>query len=235
MYGIHIEISNLTLTHGWVQKDVLFTLSGGSTVPTILDCQGEPCPNPVLRCKQAINNPNVQNLRILVDNQAAQENVSRFLLSQGWNIDKVLHESRLWTIMSSPKPTGHLPAPSGETIQPACTVCGTRLLVFLTTDIMGQGDDSLGQRLMHNFITTLPELGEALWRIILLNGAVRLATIQNPMAEKLQALEAAGVSILVCGTCLEHFQLMDKKIVGQVTNMLDVVTSQQVADKIITV
>lgn len=88
---------------------------------------------------------------------------------------------------------------------------------------------------MHNFLLTLPELGGALWRIILVNGAVRLATRDNPACESLQHLEAAGVSILVCGTCLEFFQLMDQKAVGQVTNMLDVVTSQQVADKVISI
>jgi hypothetical protein len=43
------------------------------------------------------------------------------------------------------------------------------------------------------------------------------------------------VSILVCGTCLEFFGLMGEKALGQVTNMLDVVTSQDVADKVITI
>jgi selenium metabolism protein YedF len=87
---------------------------------------------------------------------------------------------------------------------------------------------------MGNFLNTLPELGDTLWRIIMVNGAVKLATATNPAIEALRKLEAAGVSILVCGTCLEFFKLMDQKEVGQVTNMLDVVTSQQLADKVIT-
>ena len=69
----------------------------------------------------------------------------------------------------------------------------------------------------------------------MVNGAVRLAASGHPALPLLQALEVAGVSILVCGTCLEFFGLMDKKSVGQVTNMLDVVTSQQMADKVITI
>jgi selenium metabolism protein YedF len=87
---------------------------------------------------------------------------------------------------------------------------------------------------MGNFLNTLPELGDSLWRIIMVNGAVKLATASSPAIDALKKLEAAGVSILVCGTCLEFFQLMDQKAVGQVTNMLDVVTSQQLADKVIT-
>ena len=43
----------------------------------------------------------------------------------------------------------------------------------------------------------------------------------------------AGCSILVCGTCLDHFGLLDRKQVGDTTNMLDIVTSMQLADKVI--
>jgi peroxiredoxin family protein len=53
--------------------------------------------------------------------------------------------------------------------------------------------------------------------------------------EELQKLEESGVSILVCGTCLEFFGLTDKRAVGDVTNMLDVVTSFQLATKSIQV
>lgn len=207
-------------------------------MPTILNCEGEPCPNPVLRCKQVIADPATTDLRVIVDNEAAKENVSRFLVSQRWKIDDTRQDGQLWTIAARPASgasEASSPAPAQDTPQPACPVCGHRILVFLTSDVIGRGDDALGARLMQNFITTLPELGDALWRIIMVNGAVRLATVQNPAIDKLKSLEATGVSILVCGTCLEHFQLMDQKVVGQVTNMLDVVTSQQVADKVITV
>ena len=45
--------------------------------------------------------------------------------------------------------------------------------------------------------------------------------------------ETAGINILVCGACLTHLNLMDEKAVGQTTNMLDIVTSMQYADKVI--
>ncbi|MFP4587574.1 MAG: DsrE family protein, partial [Desulfohalobiaceae bacterium] len=54
-----------------------------------------------------------------------------------------------------------------------------------------------------------------------------------PVAEELQKLESLGVDILVCGTCLDHFGLLQDKKVGQTTNMLDVVTSLQLAEKVI--
>jgi len=49
----------------------------------------------------------------------------------------------------------------------------------------------------------------------------------------LRALSASGVSILVCGTCLDFFGLLQQKVLGDTTNMLDVVTSLALADKVI--
>lgn len=206
-------------------------------MPIILDCKGEPCPNPLLRCKQLLDAQSPQELQVIVDNDAAKENVSRFLASKGMRVDDMRQDGGLWTITASRAADGAQTGDASPAAQPSaatCPVCAPKILVFITRDVIGQGDDTLGARLMGNFLATLPELGDALWRIVLVNGGVRLATDGNPAAASLQKLETAGVSILVCGTCLEFFKLMDRKVVGQVTNMLDVVTSQQVADKVIT-
>jgi selenium metabolism protein YedF len=205
-------------------------------MPIILNCENEPCPNPVLRCKRLLDEQTPQTVEVIVDNEAAMDNVSRFLASKGMRIEETRRDGTLWTIKASK--TDSAGAPSAAQASHAGTgpkqVLTPKILVFLTADTIGQGDDTLGSRLMGNFLNTLPELGDALWRIIMVNGAVRLATEASPAIEALRKLEAAGVSILVCGTCLEFFQLMDQKAVGQITNMLDVVTSQQVADKVIT-
>ena len=47
----------------------------------LLNCEGEACPNPVLRCKALLDSQPVPSLQVIVDNDAARENVSRFLLS----------------------------------------------------------------------------------------------------------------------------------------------------------
>ncbi len=202
----------------------------------VLNCEGEPCPNPVLRCKQVLDAQAPDQMQVVVDNDAAKENVCRFLASKGMRVDRTEKSGRLWTIsVSRADAAGGEAAPAGQPGAAECPVCAPKILVFLTSDVIGHGDDTLGARLMGNFLNTLPELGDALWRIIMVNGGVKLATAANPAIEKLKSLEAAGVSILVCGTCLEFFQLMDQKEVGQVTNMLDVVTSQHLADKVITI
>lgn len=199
-----------------------------------LDCRGLACPGPVLRCKDAIDSESPAVIAATVDNEAAMENVARFLAAKKYSVE------------IAPVPGGHVltgtrqdasladsPAPSA--VRADSPAAREQIVVFLTADAIGRGDDTLGQKLMVNFLATLPELGDSLWRIVLVNGGVRLAVAGSPVLDRLSAFEAAGVTILVCGTCLDFFGLLDKKEVGQTTNMLDVVTSLQLATKVLQV
>jgi selenium metabolism protein YedF len=197
-----------------------------------LDCRGLAYPGPVLRCKDAIDAEAPAVIAATVDNEAAMENVARFLAAKAYVVDitpvdggHVLTGTR----EGAPAAASPAPAPSQE---PAVR---EQIVVFLTSDVIGRGDDALGGKLMVNFLATLPELGDSLWRIVMVNGAVKLAVAGSPVLDKLQAFEAAGVTILVCGTCLDFFGLLDHKEVGQTTNMLDVVTSLQLAAKVLQV
>jgi selenium metabolism protein YedF len=107
-----------------------------------------------------------------------------------------------------------------------------KILVILTSDCVGKGNDELGRGIVTNFVKTLKEMGD-MWRLVLLNGGVKLAVDGSEVLTNLQELAAHGLSILVCGKCLETFGLMKKKRVGDTANMLDIVTSMQVAEKVI--
>jgi selenium metabolism protein YedF len=98
---------------------------------------------------------------------------------------------------------------------------------------MGHGDDELGAKLMVNFLKTLKEMGPDLWRLVFVNNGVKLTISGSEVLPVLKELEDGGVTILVCGTCLTHFNLLDEKQVGETTNMLDIVTAMQVADTVI--
>ncbi|MEW5772705.1 MAG: sulfurtransferase-like selenium metabolism protein YedF [Thermodesulfobacteriota bacterium] len=207
-------------------------------MPRTLDCAGLPCPQPVLQCKQCIDNENPAQVAVLVDNEAARENVSRFLSTRGYAV-AVERDGNLWKVVGTAAATAATPAsgpcacapmPDAEPPRP-----GRKMAVFITSDTIGRGDDELGGKLMSNFLSTLPELGGDLWRIILVNAGVKLAAAGSPVLDKLQALADAGVDILVCGACLTHFGLLERKAVGETTNMLDVVTSLQLASKVIQV
>lgn len=199
-----------------------------------LDCRGLACPQPVLRCKACLESDHPARLTVTVDNEAARENVGRYLGREGYAVTVSEEENGLFVLAAtsgsdapavtpSPAPTSG-PAPAAEATQ--------KTVVFITADAIGQGDPTLGAKLMINFCATLLEM-EYLWRIILLNGGVKLAIAGSPVLDSLKALQQAGVSILVCGTCLDFFGILQQKMVGETTNMLDVVTSLSLADKVI--
>ncbi|MHC1753322.1 sulfurtransferase-like selenium metabolism protein YedF [Humidesulfovibrio sp.] len=205
--------------------------------PITLDCRGLACPGPVLRCIECIEKDAPLALNVVVDDPAALENVLRLLSGKGYAVTST-QDMGAWTISARRETAPDQPAQqSGQqpTTQPGTSAPQGKTLVFITAETLGSGDDELGGKLMLNFLATLPELGSGLWRIILVNGAVKLAAEGHPCLEKLEALTASGVSILVCGTCLGFFGLMEKKRVGETTNMLDVVTSLATAGKVIQV
>jgi TusA-related sulfurtransferase len=51
-----------------------------------LDCRGLACPAPVLRTKQKIENENLNEINVIVDNQAAKENVFHLLENQKFEV-----------------------------------------------------------------------------------------------------------------------------------------------------
>lgn len=110
---------------------------------------------------------------------------------------------------------------------------GKKTLVLLATDSLGQGDEGLGRHIVTNFIRTMQEMGRDLWRLVLLNSGVKLAAEGSEVLPQLQELAGEGLGILVCGSCLKTFNLSEKRRVGEVTNMLDIVTSMQVAEKVV--
>jgi selenium metabolism protein YedF len=210
--------------------------------PVNINCQNMPCPQPVMKLFELLKSSRPSDLEVLVDNQAALENASRLLRNKGYEVSHK-EEGVLWRISAHTDAPGSVADGSADSAaltslsQSACLPAteDMRTLVMIIAPFFGSGDDELGGKLMKNFLGTLPEMGSVLWRIILLNGGVTLAAEGSPVLEQLQALEKAGVSILVCGTCLEHFGLLAKKAVGATTNMLDVVTSMETAHKIIRV
>ncbi len=196
-----------------------------------LDCRGLACPKPVLETKDAIEEHPEEGVQVRVDNEAGKVNVTRFLTSRGWQVDAAPDGEGGFVVTGTP---------SGE-VSVACEIMTDvpeqeqKILVVIPTNLLGRGDEVLGRGLMKNFIATLRELEPDLWRIVLLNSGVRLAVQGSEHLDELRVLEKNGVDVLVCGTCLDHYGLLEKKAVGITTNMLDIVTSMQVASKVICV
>lgn len=193
-----------------------------------IDARGLACPAPVLRTRAVVEEGNPGNVKVVVDNAAAQQNVQRFLESRGF--ETTLEQKggdyfvagRCDPVSSAAPDPDAGPDPGDQ-----------KIMVLCATDRMGFGDEELGRRLMVNYLRTLAEMGADLWRLVFLNNGVKLTIDGSEVLADLKAYEKMGIKILVCGTCLSHFDLLERQQVGMTTNMLDIVTAQQNADKVI--
>jgi len=200
-------------------------------MPSELDCRGLACPAPVLQTKNKIEKENLSEIRVIVDNQASKENVSRFLGTQKFDVS--VEQKGTDFYITGKRGTGEIVSQPPAAPQSASE--NQKIMVMIATDRMGFGDDTLGKLLLIGFIKTLAEMGDELWRLVFVNNGVKLTIGGSEVLDILKGYEKEGLTILVCGTCLNHFNLLDKKEVGVTTNMLDIVTAMQLADKVINI
>ncbi len=195
-----------------------------------IDCRGLACPAPVLQTKEAMEKDHPDVIKVVVDNEASKQNVSRFMESQNLEVSVQQEGTDFHVIgMRQEEVVPEEPVvESPETEQ-------KKIMVMVANDRMGHGDDELGKKLMVSFLKTLKEMGDELWRLVFVNNGVKLTIDGSDVLPVAQGLEKDGVHILVCGTCLTHFNLLEKKQVGETTNMLDIVTAMQLADKVISI
>lgn len=196
-----------------------------------IDCRGLACPGPVLKAKEAIEAQGPSKIVVKVDNIASKENVSRFLRTQGYDVF-VEGEGGDFSVIGT-KGSG---IESGEVKrQIREKEQEKKILVMITSRTIGHGDEKLGVSLMRNFVRTLKEMVPSLWKVVLLNEGVKLSTEESECLLELQELSNLGVQILVCGTCLSYYNILDQKRVGETTNMLDIVTALAMADSVINI
>jgi selenium metabolism protein YedF len=201
-----------------------------------LDARGLACPQPVMETKKILDSGQVSKLRVLVDNVTSRENVARFAGNQGCNVNVVELEPNLFEIHIGTTKSPEL----GKIVQKELLPCRIpesseqcRLVVYIGSNCMGSGSDELGKKLMRGFLRTSIDVGPIPWRMIFINSGVKLTTVDDDAVEALGMLEDRGVEILSCGTCLEHFGLVESLRVGKPTNMFEVIESLNAATKVV--
>ena len=78
---------------------------------------------------------------------------------------------------------------------------------------------TVGKTLLKAFVFSLTQQDKLPKTILFYNGGAHLTCAGSPMLDDLKALEAEGVEILTCGTCLNFYGLTEQLAVGGVTNM----------------
>jgi selenium metabolism protein YedF len=181
-----------------------------------LDLRGMTCPVPVIETKKFLESKIVEEIEVTLDNEVATENVTRFLSSRGFAVSSETEVNGPICKLRATK------AVAGVEQAKAAT---KKLLVFIAGETIGRGDDELGRVLMKSFLTTLKDLDAVPWRIILINGGVKLAARGSEYVDLLTHVSDLGAEILACGTCLDFFHLKDRLGVGKVSNMHEISSS----------
>lgn len=198
-----------------------------------LDCMGLACPGPVINAKKAAEAFTEDGvLTVKVDNEIAVQNLSRLADKKGFEYKAVKNGDADYAVIMQVK-AGAAAEAADEPV--ACYPDARRkdTVVILSSDKMGIGDDQLGSKLINAFIYALTSQDSVPDKVICYNGGVRLTTENAKAIEDLKSLEAAGVTVMSCGTCLDFYGLKDKLQVGIVSNMYDIVEAQMNAGTII--
>lgn len=183
-----------------------------------LDCKGLACPQPVLQTKDALERLTAgDTILVIVDNEAAYNNVSRFAQSQGHTVQGEELGNSLYHLRITKGEGG---AASGAEAEIACDLPQQRTtVVYIASDTMGRGDDVLGRKLMKVYLDTLSHFAKEISHVIFVNAGVKLAIAGSPALDHIRDLENMGVTVLSCGACLDHFSIKDQLAVGIVSNM----------------
>ncbi len=183
---------------------------------------GKACPIPVIEAKKALMEKTPgEEVRVLVDNTAASENLRRLAakLQCGYRCEE--------------QPGGRylIVLTAGEGQKAAGAEEG--VVVAIGRERMGVGDDTLGGMLMKSFVYSLTELDSPPEAVLLYNGGVHLAVEGAATLGDLQALAAKGTLIGACGACLDFYKLKENLAVGEVTNMYAIAGAMAAAGHLI--
>lgn len=94
--------------------------------------------------------------------------------------------------------------------------------VIVSREGMGSGDSELGMRLLRKYLNSDLERDERAERYVFYNGGVKAALLDEEVNARLKQLEKKGSLVILCGTCLDYFELTARQDVGTNSCMGDV-------------
>lgn len=187
----------------------------------IIDCKGLACPMPVIKTKKYFDLEDSKETLVIVDNEVAKNNILR--LAKGINLNSSFTEEEgLYKIQLSRgefskvqsaeinNSLGNFSIPSAPTI-------------IVSSSLLGNGDDRLGETLMKVYINTLAESEILPENLMFINGGVKLTCTGSDVLDSLNSMEEKGVNIISCGACLDFYNLKEELKVGEIGNMYQII------------
>jgi len=196
---------------------------------------GDTCPIPVVKTLNAIKElKNADVVETLVDQEIAVQNLTRMAVQKGYGVkSEKLGDKEFKVTITVGEAALHQ---SIDTETVVCQRPGSgrkNTVVVISSEAMGHGGNELGTALMKGFLYALSQQEQLPNTILFYNGGASISCEGSVSLEDLKSMEARGVEILTCGTCLNFYGLTEKLAVGQVTNMYTIVEKMTGADLLV--
>jgi sulfur relay (sulfurtransferase) complex TusBCD TusD component (DsrE family) len=108
-----------------------------------------------------------------------------------------------------------------------------KTVLLFTRNGLGEAPEGLQQILVVKYLSLLAQEAEKPNQILFYTEGVKLVCEGSPVLGWLRNLEEAGVTLIICSTCLDYFGLMDKVQVGRIGGMPDILKALQEAEKVV--
>ena len=200
----------------------------------VFDAKGMACPLPVVNAKRISEELGAGDVLVmLVDNEIAVQNLQKFAVQRGYQASASRQAEKEYCVeMQIPGNGAPAAAPAAQ-VQCAPDARKNGMVVVLSGNTMGTGDEKLGKALMKAFVFALTRQDTLPETVLCYNTGAYLSCEGADTLEDLKSLEAEGVQILTCGTCLDFYGIKEKLAVGSVTNMYEIVETMQRAASIV--
>ncbi len=196
----------------------------------LIDARGLGCPRPVIMADEALSKMQEGVVEVLVDNEESALNVSGYAAQNGL-FAETGKEGKDWKVKIV---KGYTCKPNAAT-DVRSTKSGEKkktLLLIIGTDSLGK-DEDLGKKLVKGFFDTMKVNKQLPHTLFFLNAGVKLTTVNSETVEVLKEIEALGVEVYSCGTCLKHYNLESELKVGSRGTTNHIVEGLQDFDKVV--
>ena len=180
-----------------------------------VDARGFACPKPVILTKKAIDKGE-NHITTIVDNEVAKENVTKLIKKMNFDYNVEVSEGNYYIHFDT-----NCEVMTEEGLSPKEEL--DDLVILIASDKFGSGIDELGKVLMKGYLYTLTERTPYPKSVIFVNGGVLNTVEGSPSIDNLKILQEKGVEILSCGTCLDYYNVKNKLMVGEISNMYTIV------------
>lgn len=196
-----------------------------------IDARNKPCPQPVIETKRVVEN-GFTSLKIRLNSEISMNNVKRFLEKSAFSVEIIGEKQDIVVIAEKsegPEDSRHLSA--SESL-PHSKGIDT---ILISSNRFGRGSENLGTMLMIVFLDTLREVEPKPSMIAFMNSGVRLVLKDSDSLDAVRSLEASGVEIISCGTCLNEIGKTDDLAVGKIGNMYGIASALMVSKNVLTI